>query len=134
MCPLGMTVSTLQKKQKNCGEHEQDEAGDLWDHTAVAADSKLVVALVVGKRTKAQTLVLVHDTKNRLRRGHLPAILTDAYEGYESALLEVFGRRYPVRGQIPLSRAPTLSHAPLAPRAGLWPSEKSLPREAGGTY
>ena len=47
----------------------------MWDHTAVAADSKLVVSLVVGKRTQAQTHALVHDVKHRLRPGHLPAIL-----------------------------------------------------------
>jgi hypothetical protein len=42
---------------------------------------------------------LVHDTKQRLRAGHLPAIFTDAYEGYESAILEAFGRRYPAPAQ-----------------------------------
>jgi hypothetical protein len=70
-------------------------AGDLWDHTAVTADSKLVVRLVVGKRTQEQTNALVHDARRRLRAGHLPAIFTDAYAGYEAALLEAFGRRYP---------------------------------------
>jgi IS1 family transposase len=87
-----------QKKQKRCGAQERDTAGDCWDHTAVAADSKLVVSLVVGKRTYAQTLAVVQDAKNRLRPEHLPAIFTDAYAGYESALLEVFGRRYPPQG------------------------------------
>jgi hypothetical protein len=95
MCLLGMTVSTLQKKQKRCQAAERAEAGDMWDHTAIAADSKLIVSLVVGKRTQAQTTALVHDAKTRLRPGHLPAIFTDAYEGYESAILEAFGRRYP---------------------------------------
>ncbi len=70
-------------------------AGDIWDHTAVTADSKLVVSLVVGKRTQEQTRALVKDARARLRPGHLPAIFTDAYEGYESAILEAFGRRYP---------------------------------------
>jgi hypothetical protein len=65
----------------------------------VAADSKLVVSLVVGKRTYEQTLALVRDTQDRLRQGHLPAIFTDAYASYESALLEVFGRRYPPQDQ-----------------------------------
>ena len=59
MCLLGMTVSTLQKKQKRCAEHELAEAGDQWDHRAVAADSKLVVSLMVGKRTYEHTLSLV---------------------------------------------------------------------------
>ena len=67
----------------------------MWDHTAVTADSKLVVSLVVGKRPHEQTRALGHETKKRLRPGYLPAIFTDAYEGYESAILEAFGRRYP---------------------------------------
>ena len=66
----------------------------MWDHTAIAADSKLIVSLVVGKRTQEQTKALVHDTRQRLRPGHLPAIFTDAYDGYEAAILEAFGRRY----------------------------------------
>jgi hypothetical protein len=61
----------------------------------MAADSKLLVALVVGKRTQQQTHELVQDAKGRLRPGYLPALLTDAYDGYESAILDAFGRRYP---------------------------------------
>jgi len=81
-------------------------AGDLWDHTAVTADSKLVVSLVVGKRTHEQTHALVNDARSRLRAGHLPAIFTDAYAGYESAILEAFGRRYPVPRFSAHGRAP----------------------------
>jgi IS1 family transposase len=88
-------VELCEKKQKRCAAHEYEEAGDLWDHTALAADSKLVVSLVVGKRTREQTRAVVHDAKRRLRPGHLPAIFTDAYDGYEAAILEAFGRRYP---------------------------------------
>jgi hypothetical protein len=40
-----------EKKQKRCQSSEVEGAGDMWDHTAVTADSKLVVSLVVGKRT-----------------------------------------------------------------------------------
>jgi hypothetical protein len=85
----------VKKKQKNCTEDERDGAGDFWDHTAVTADSKLMVSLVVGKRTKDRTHELVDDAKSRLRSGHLPVLLSDGYEGYEPAILDVFGRRYP---------------------------------------
>jgi hypothetical protein len=88
-------VEFCQKKQKNCAEDERDEAGDFWDHTAVTADSKLMVSLVVGKRTKDQTHQLVDDAQSRLRAGHLPILLSDGYEGYEPAILDAFGRRYP---------------------------------------
>ena len=88
--------SFCKKKQKRCRDEESHEAGDLWDHTAIAADSKLMVSLVVGKRTKPQTQRLVCDTQKRLRKGHLPALFSDGYEGYERAILKAFGRRYPV--------------------------------------
>jgi IS1 family transposase len=72
----------------------------------VAADSKLVVSLIVGKRTYEHTLALVQETKSRLRNNHLPAIFSDAFARYESALLEVFGRRYPAtgKGRLPVIR------------------------------
>lgn len=58
-----------------------------------------MVSLVIGKRIYDQTLSLVDDAKGRLRPGYLPAIFTDAFASYESALLEVFGRRYPPKGR-----------------------------------
>jgi hypothetical protein len=85
--------------RQRCQGHEAEVVGDLWEHPAVTADSQLVVSLVVGKRTDDQTRAFVQDAKSRLRQGHLPAIFTDAYGGYESALLEGFGRRYPPQGQ-----------------------------------
>ena len=88
--------SFVQKKQKNCRPEETHQAGDLWDHTAIAPDSKLIVSLVVGKRTQEQTQELVSDAQSRLRKGHLPALFSDGYEGYEPAILEAFGRRYAV--------------------------------------
>ena len=88
-------MELCQKKQKRCTVEEYAEAGDMWDHTAIAADSKLLVSLVVGKRTHEQTRALVHDAKKRRRPGPLPAIFTDAYDGYESAIVAAFGRRYP---------------------------------------
>ena len=50
---------------------------------------------MVGQRTQEQTQELVSDTHSRLRKGHLPALFSDGYEGYEPAILEAFGRRYP---------------------------------------
>jgi IS1 family transposase len=78
----------------------------MWDHTAVTADSKLVVSLVVGKRTQEQTEAVVREARSRLRAGHLPAIFTDAYAGYGTAILEAFGRRYPVSRLRAQGRAP----------------------------
>jgi IS1 family transposase/transposase-like protein len=86
--------SFVKKKQKNCTPEESHQAGDFWDHTAMAPDSKFIVSLVVGKRTQEQTQALVSDTQWRLQKGHLPALFSDGYEGYEPSILEAFGRRY----------------------------------------
>ena len=67
-------------------------------HTTVASDRKLVVSLVVGKRTREQTHTLLQDTKRRLRQGHLPTLFTNTYENYESAILEA--ESLPVRSQL----------------------------------
>jgi hypothetical protein len=98
-------VELCQEKPKRCRDGDTAEAGDMWDHIAVTAESKLVVSLVVGKRTQEPTTALVHDAKRRLRSGHLPAIFIDAYEGYESAILAAFGRRYPAPSQGASGRA-----------------------------
>jgi hypothetical protein len=74
-------VELRAKKQKRCTAEERAEAGDMWDPTAIAADSQCLVSRVVGQRTQEQTRALVHDAKQRLRPGHLPAIVTDAYAG-----------------------------------------------------
>ena len=86
--------SFVKKKQKHCIPEETHQSGDFWDHTAIAPDSKLIVSLVVGKRTKDQTQKLVSDAQSRLQKGHLPALFSDGYEGYESSILEAFGRHY----------------------------------------
>jgi IS1 family transposase/transposase-like protein len=86
--------SFVKKKQRNCGPEETHQAGDFWDHRAIAPDSKLIVSLVVGKRTQEQTQALVSDTQSRLPKGHLPALFSDGYEGYEPSILEALGRRY----------------------------------------
>ena len=99
--------------------------GDMWDHTAIAADSKLIVSLVVGKRPHEQTRALVHDTKKRLRPRHLPALFTDAYDGYEAAILEAFGRRY-LGSDSRLPKAVPSPCPPLAPRLGVWAGEKTV--------
>ena len=44
------------KKRQRCQTHETERAGDMWDHTAVTADSKLVVSLV-GKRSKSRRML-----------------------------------------------------------------------------
>lgn len=93
------------KKEKHCTPEER-ECGDTWDHVAIDPSSKLVVSLEVGERTQEQTLALLKDAQSRLAPGCLPAIFTDAYEGYVQAILEAFGHRYQVPRQGTTGRPP----------------------------
>ncbi len=115
-----------QKTQKNCAADARNEAGDFWDHTAVAADRKLVVSLVVGTRTKDQTHALVGDAKRRLRAGHLPVLLSDSFEGYAPAMLDAFGRRSPAphSGLQGLPRPPRPNEPRGSPRQLLLAAEQ----------
>jgi|SoiMethySBSTD1v2_1073268.scaffolds.fasta_scaffold58470_2 hypothetical protein len=78
---MGCTGELRENKPKRGPVEERAEAGDMGDHTALAADSTLLVSLVVGTRTHEPTRAVVHDAKQRLRPGHLPAICTEAYDG-----------------------------------------------------
>jgi hypothetical protein len=106
-------------------------AGDMWDHTAVTAESRLVVSVVGGKRPHAQPRAFVYDAKRRLRPGPLPAMFTAAYTSSEGAILEAFGRRYPTPAA-PGTRPGSAFCPPLAARRGLWAGEKTRSEGAGG--
>jgi hypothetical protein len=85
--------SWVQPKQKTCRPAATPQAGDFWDHTAMAPDSTVIVALGGGKRTQEQTPAWVSDTPSRVRRAPLPALCSDGYEGYAPAIREACGRR-----------------------------------------
>jgi hypothetical protein len=56
--------SFVGKKEKN-RDPEDDKAGDCWDHTAIDPESRLIVSLVVGKRTAEATHELIRDFHTR---------------------------------------------------------------------
>jgi hypothetical protein len=66
--------SFVKKKQQNGADDAREEAGAVWDHTAVTADRQLLVALVRSTRTQEQTHKRVGDTQSRLQAGHLPLL------------------------------------------------------------
>ena len=57
----------VEKKQKNCdpSDPEDNDKGDQWDHTAVDADSRLVVSLIIGKRDGETLEEVVGDFADR---------------------------------------------------------------------
>jgi IS1 family transposase len=83
--------SFVTKKQKHCAGDDDLFAGDQWDHVALDPDSRLVLSVVVGKRTLENAEVLLTDVRSRLG-GRVPEVVTsDEYPAYPEALLAVFG-------------------------------------------
>jgi IS1 family transposase len=86
--------SFVAKKEKHCDPEEDADRfrGDQWDHVALDPDSRLVLGVVVGKRTSENTVLLLQQVKERLG-GRVPELVTsDEYPAYPEGLLEVFGR------------------------------------------
>jgi hypothetical protein len=76
------------KNRKNCDADNPDDQdyGDQWDHVALAAETRLVVSMVPGKRTGQNTAELVKDFAARTG-GNPPALVTsDEYAPYATAL------------------------------------------------
>ena len=70
--------SFVGKKQKHCRPHEP-RCGDCWDHVALDAASRLVLSVVVGKRTEANACQVVHELCERTDGRPLNLITTDEY-------------------------------------------------------
>jgi hypothetical protein len=81
------------KKQAHCDPDNPADAeqGDHWDHVALDVDHRLVLYVVPGKRTEANTKNLIEQVHKRLG-GRVPSLITsDEYGPYKTALLEVYG-------------------------------------------
>jgi IS1 family transposase len=79
------------RKRKNC-EPEDGGRGDCWDHVALDPESRLVVSLVVGKRTEDATHALVGDFHRRTGGRVMRLITSDEYPVYESAIRATYGQ------------------------------------------
>jgi hypothetical protein len=81
------------KKDKNCDPvNPADSAcGSWWDHVLLDTESRLIVTLVVGRRT-LETLVSAWADFYTRTDGGLPALVTtDEYSAYPTALLRTYG-------------------------------------------
>ena len=85
--------SFVGKKEKRCDGAAADLfRGDQWDHVALDADTRLVLSVVVGKRTAENVELLVEEVRRRLG-GRVPELVTsDEYAPYADALRGLFGR------------------------------------------
>lgn len=80
----------VRKKEAHC-EPGESEQGDNWDHVAFDPEHRLVVSLVPGKRTKANTDRLVADFARRTGRQPMNLITSDEYKPYADAVLRTYG-------------------------------------------
>jgi IS1 family transposase len=82
-----------EKKDKHCDPDDPDDAeqGSYWDHVIIDPETKLIVSLVVGRRT-ADTVVQVFTDFYDRTNGALPELITtDGYAVYEPVILDTYG-------------------------------------------
>lgn len=81
------------KKDKNCDDADPDdkEQGSYWDHVLFDPESKLVITLIVGRRTEEVLFEAFTDFYARTD-GALPDLITtDEYKAYETVIYHTYG-------------------------------------------
>ncbi|MHA2384348.1 MAG: hypothetical protein ACXACT_17370 [Candidatus Thorarchaeota archaeon] len=109
------------KKEKACTDEEKEDHGDQWDHVVIDAESKAVISMVCGKRTKENTEELIQDLASRCNDGEPPELFTtDDYSCYRDAFLHVYGAWVtpertgkPGRPRDPFQAEPEMQYATL---------------------
>jgi IS1 family transposase len=88
--------------------------GDCWDHVALDPESRLVVGLVVGKRTTEAARALVYDFRRRTGSRVMRLMTSDEYPAYAEVIREAYGARVvpPRTGRPGRPRGPRTAAAP----------------------
>ena len=102
--------SFVGKKQKHCSADES-RCVDCWDHVALDADSRLVLSVVVGKRTEANSMQVVYEMRERTEERPLNLITTDEYPAYATALATLYAEPGPAAVPAATTRQPALATA-----------------------
>jgi IS1 family transposase len=92
-CQLDEMWSFVNKKQHHLEPFEQlqNDIGDVWLHVGFEPRLKVLVAIVVGKRTLENLRELTHRVGFK-SDGHVPFFTTDNYSAYLDALLWEYGQ------------------------------------------
>jgi IS1 family transposase len=77
------------KKNKHVRKDDPAEFGDAWIYVALDADTKLIPAFHIGKRSSMNTQLFIRDLHARLAKRI--QLTTDAYIFYRKAVEESFG-------------------------------------------
>ena len=80
------------KKQKHCKDDQPEDArcGDCWDHIALDPEHRLVLGVVVGKRTEQNATQLVHELYERTDGRFINLISSDEHSAYATAIAQVY--------------------------------------------
>ena len=86
--------SFVGKKEKNCRPGHPDDllCGDCWDHIALDPEHRLVVSVVVGRRTAEFSYALVEDFHRRPGGRLMNLMTSDEYPVYAEAIRAVYGQ------------------------------------------
>jgi IS1 family transposase len=78
------------KKERHVREDDPEEFGSQWVYVALDADTKLIPACLVGKRSSENTQVFMQDVWQRIG-DHRIQLTTDAFVFYKKAVEQSFG-------------------------------------------
>jgi hypothetical protein len=81
--------SFVYKKEAHCEEDEKT-CGYNWDHTALDAESRVLLVVVPGKRTGEQCQKVVDEVKKRTEGRTDPLITSDEHAPYETAIKQAY--------------------------------------------
>jgi IS1 family transposase len=89
--------SFVGKKEKTVDPHspEDEDKGDVWDHTAIDAESRLLLAIVPGPRTAENCEKVVREVKERTAGKADILFTSDEHAPYESAIRKAYGEEIP---------------------------------------
>lgn len=79
------------RKEEN-RDPDDRRRGDCWDHVALDPEARLVVSLVVGKRTEEATHALVRDFHRRTGGRLMRLMTSDEYPVYATAIRATYGQ------------------------------------------
>ena len=85
--------SFVGKKEARCDRDNpaDDTKGDCWDHVAFDPASRLVVSVILGRRTGEHSQLLLEDFHRRTGGRRMDLMTSDEYAGYPAAILAVYG-------------------------------------------
>lgn len=76
---------------------ESDHKGENWDHVAMDAENKLILAVIPGKRTKENCEELVAEVYERTNGNSDVLITTDGYTPYKDSIEKAYEKKVEVK-------------------------------------